>query len=198
MAAPVAGCGAQPAAFANTHGPSGTPALGTRVVCFWGSFPVSVSVSLSASAPFPAFPSVRFWRSRTTAGVFVLSGVPAAEAAAWGFRLFVLGASLVELGQQAPGRVWFAFRAPGPLAARLAVLFPVPAGFVPLVVAGSRRVVSGAAERRALARFGVASVPCPWSLLPEPVVAPAPVPVLLPVPVSLPALPPVRPVWLRS
>ena len=76
-------------------------------LCPLGSF--LMSVSLSASVPFSGFASVRFWRSRRpgSGAVFVLSGVPAACAGAWGFRLFVLGYSLIELGQQASGRVWF-------------------------------------------------------------------------------------------
>ena len=126
---------------------------------------MSVLVSGSASVG-GAWASVRFCRSRFVSGVWVLSGVPAAGFGPVLARLFAAGAAFVAAGSSLASRlVWVAFRSPRALSARLASVFPVPAG-VPALVVRSGVVLSGAAERSVLAalpapaaRVAVAALP---------------------------------------
>jgi hypothetical protein len=82
-------------------------------------------------------------------GGFVLCGVPASLFERVCARLFVLGCEFVACGSSVGSRlVWLCFRCRAEVAARLALLFPAPPGFLPLLVSRGR-VLSGAAESRA-------------------------------------------------
>jgi hypothetical protein len=97
---------------------------------------------------------VRFARSFSAPGAFVLSGVPASWFERVLSRLFFLGAEFVSCGSFVPSRaLWVCFRCSPVLAGRLALLFPCE-GSEPLWVAPSGRLLSGAAESRARSARG--------------------------------------------
>ena len=93
--------------------------------------------------------AVRFRRAASVSGGFVLCGVPASLFERVCARLFVLGCEFVACGSSVGSQlVWLCFRCRAEVAARLALLFPAPPGFLPLLVSRGR-VLSGAAESRA-------------------------------------------------
>ncbi|MEA5447976.1 hypothetical protein VB780_05305 [Leptolyngbya sp. CCNP1308] len=81
---------------------------------------------------------VRFWRSQG-AGCFCLWGIPSAAAAPVSARLVSQGAYALGGGACStfPGHSFITFQCPAATAARLALLFPCPAGSSPVVVSGS-------------------------------------------------------------
>ncbi len=105
---------------------------------------------------------LRFRRSVSVAGAFVLSGVPPVGFSALCARLFVLGGSFVACGcGLRSGSCWVCFRCPPLVAGRLALSVPAPPGFSPLFVSSSGRVLSGVAASRArAARGGRGSLRC--------------------------------------
>ncbi|NET31358.1 MAG: hypothetical protein F6K19_05070 [Cyanothece sp. SIO1E1] len=91
--------------------------------------------------------TVRFTRAREVAGAWVLMGVPQVLLERLCARLFVLGCSFVSCGCSVSHKsAWVVFKCPAGLSGRLALLFPAPAGFSPLLVSSSGRVLSGSAE----------------------------------------------------
>ena len=91
---------------------------------------------------------VRFTRAQQVKGAWVLMGVPQSALEPLCARLFVLGCQFVACGCSVGHRsAWVVFRCPALLSGRLALLFPAPAGFAPLLVSAGGRVLSGGAER---------------------------------------------------
>jgi hypothetical protein len=113
--------------------------------------PVTLPAPGELSGPWSA---VRFRRATQGSG-FVLLGIPVRLVERVCDRLFILGCKLLSepFFSESGHYVALQFSAPAEVAARLALVFPAPAGAEPLVVAASgSRLLSGVAVKPGVGR----------------------------------------------